>query len=358
MKKNLVRFAAVGVVAAALVAGSASLANAASVPTGSKAGYFLIDSGSGDAVAAGSKLAFTKDVSGSPVATNTAFDNTKSFEAPADATSVATFIAPRGSEKTKSAWKAFADNGFQTSDAGKRVTFMPAARLSSQTNGDINGVKANGGDYSLGFAFLNNNGNTIASDAIYFTYITVTAGTGEWTFDTPSASTTTPTDSSNSGQIGLETTTVAAQDGALSLSVPANSKATLGTATLVNNQSTSTGTLPEFSVVDQRVVSAKGWSLTASVADFALSTDATKTISAAQLSTTPKVVSAKTDAAGVVAKAATVVGSAASSFSFAEAPVGSGVGTTTLGGDLKFVAPSNAAAGTYTSKMTLTLVSK
>jgi hypothetical protein len=242
---------------------------------------------------------------------------------------------------------------------GTKNVFLPAAKLDAQTLGDIAGVRAAGGDWSFGFAFMNNNNLSIASDALYFTHITVTPGTGEWVFETPTG--TEPpvvTDPSLTGDIDLEATTVAAQDGALSLSVAADAKATLGAATLVNQLSTSTGTLPEFSVVDNRVVTRKGWTLTAGVADFSLVGDVTKTIDAKQFGTQPKIVGAGTTATGVELGNGQVAGSAQKSFTFASAPATQGVGTTVLGGDLRFVAPAEAPAGTYTSKRTLTLVSK
>jgi len=69
---------------------------------------------------------------------------------------------------------------------------------------------------------------------------------------------------------------------------------------------------------------------------------------------TPKVVG--TVIPGVTAAAAGAATTAGRPF--AEAGDGVDVGDTVLDADLKFVAPATAAAGTYTSKMTLTLTSK
>jgi hypothetical protein len=60
----------------------------------------------------------------------------------------------------------------------------------------------------------------------------------------------------------------------------------------------------------------------------------------------------------VTAGTPTTAGSASYPFAFAEASVSNGVGTSVIGGALTFVAPQDKAAGTYTSTLTLTLVSK
>jgi hypothetical protein len=151
--------------------------------------------------------------------------------------------------------------------------------------------------------------------------------------------------------INLSATTIAAAEGTLSLAVPAGTTATIGNPTLVNNQSTSTGTLGEITVKDGRFQTHKGWTLTSTVADFVAGTSS---IPASQLLVTPKIVGTAID--GVTAAAAGAATSAGRPF--AEAGDGATVGDTVLNADLKFVAPTNAAAGVYTSKMTLTLTSK
>ncbi|MDC5324594.1 hypothetical protein NRA33_18145, partial [Acinetobacter baumannii] len=89
---------------------------------------------------------------------------------------------------------------------------------------------------------------------------------------------------------------------------------------------------------------------TQSVQDFV---SGANTIAAANLAIAPKVTSTATNATA----ATTQTGGQGKPFAEA-APGTSSIGTTTLGADLTLVAPADAPAGTYTSKMTLTLVSK
>jgi hypothetical protein len=124
---------------------------------------------------------------------------------------------------------------------------------------------------------------------------------------------------------------------------------------LVNNKSTTTGTLPNVTVTDERIVSRQGWSISANVADFVNSSNNAITIGKTNLGIAPSIV---TNAGGVTAGAATTAGSATYPATFAEASVSNGVGTSVIGGNLTFVAPQDKAAGTYTSTLTLTLVSK
>jgi hypothetical protein len=198
----------------------------------------------------------------------------------------------------------------------------------------------------------------------FYRHIVVTAGTGAYTATaTTDVSTPTPTptataDPTLTGTIALSATTTAAVNGALSLSVPANAAASFGLPSLVNNKSTTTGTLPNVTVVDGRVVTRQGWTLSANVADFVNSSDNTVTIGKTFLGIAPSVVTGSTTATGVTAGTATVAGSATYPFTFAEGAAANTVGNSVIGGNLTFVAPQEKAAGTYTSTLTLTLVSK
>ncbi len=149
-------------------------------------------------------------------------------------------------------------------DPAKKTVLTPALLLNNLAGANYASVKANGGDFSAGLAFTSNNG-VIVEDAS-FAYITVKPG-GSWSYTAtvPAGGGTTPPAGGTSGDISLQATTVAPQDGALSLSVPAGAKATFGQAQLVNNKSTSTASLPEVTVTDDRVVSKKGWTLTQTV---------------------------------------------------------------------------------------------
>lgn len=343
---------AVGALAAALIGASASIALAAGEPVdtvGSSGDYFLVDSNTGTTAPAGTTIPWNSDYSGSPIAAGgfSAF-----FTGPADAVTVRTFISARGSERTPSAWLAYADSAFIP---GTQNVLMPSAQLSAQILGNALGVKSAGGNYSLGFAFMKGNNVQIASGAAYYDYITVTAGTGAWKFATPVAATPV-TPPSGAFTENLEVTTIQATDGALNLVAPANATAIIGNPTLVNNLSTSTGTLGQFSVQDARVVNHPGWTLTTTVSTFTKQGDTSTTIPNSQLGVKPVLVS--TTAAGVVTSPETIAGSAVYGAPFAQADNSAQVGDSNFNADLKFIAPANKPAGVYTSTLTLSLVSK
>lgn len=352
MKLNrLARVAAIGLAAAALVGMTATAASAQTKPANSTGAFYIANGETdGSVMTEGTVNGFEFAALGRPDTT----DVNTHFAADPTAESATLFISPRGSELNPSAWNA---TGVLAFVPGTKDIWLPSASLSSLTTpgaSSIDAVRAAGGDYSLGFAYMRNNGLNISTGGVYFAHIHVTAGSGSWTFlNSEAASTQPPVDPTMTGDIDLQATTVAAQDGNLSLSVPASAKVTFGAATLVDNRSTSTGTLPNVTVQDDRVVSHPGWTLSATVADFA----GPQTIDKKQLGWTPAVVTAGTTSTGAVAGAALSAGSANwGSAKLAAAPSGAGLGTTVLGANLTFVAPGDAPAGTYTSKMTLTLV--
>lgn len=352
-KKNVIRTAVVGAIAAVAIGLSAGAANAAT-PSGTAGAYYLQDPGTGVVMTAGSTIGWTYDVVGSKIPDTqdgtVANDALHAIAAPTGATGAYTFIAPRGQEEVRNSWIAWADNGISNPTAN--TTLYPAASLYAQTLGQPGSVKANGGDYSLGIAFTTNNGVTIITGYTYFTYIHVTAGSGDWTFDTPDA-VVPPQPTSGAFTENLQATTIAAQDGVLNLVAPVSTTAVIGNPALVNQLSTSTGSLGEFSVQDLRVVSHPGWTLTTTVADFV---NGSNTISKAQLGVAPKLVTAANS--GVTAAAAQVAGSAAYPAAFASATNAAAAGTSVFNADLTFVAPATAPAGTYTSTLTITLASK
>jgi hypothetical protein len=353
-KKATLAVTGIGVAAAMIIAGSVTAALAAGPggsPDGSSGPYYLVSANDLSQIPAGTTNAWTAEVVGSP---NPA-DQNAVFGCPADATTVRTFISPRGQEATPASWSAFAVGGFAPST--KNVLF-PEANLSAQISGAPASVKAAGGNYSLGVACMLNASN-VASTGIWFTHIVVTAATGAWTFDTPEGEgepdpCVVNPGSCLTGDIALEAETLAAQDGALSLVVAAGATASIGDPELVNGISTSTGELPEFQVIDQRVVSHPGWELTYTVAPFVNSSDVSEIIDAEQLGLVPAIVSTTAD--GVTAAGGQTAGSAAFPADFASATNAAQVGTTVLSGDLTFVAPVGYSAGTYTSTLTLTLV--
>lgn len=350
-RTSALKAAAAAALALVLVGTGVTAAQAANTPAGSTEPFYIFDATTENLVKDGEAIAFDQLVAGYPVGEG--FSNyDKMFTGPDKATGVFVFVSPRGGERDTSKWLGSQMNAFN--DPAKKTVLTPALLLNNLAGANYASVKANGGDFSAGLAFTSSNG-VIVEDAS-FAYITVKPG-GSWSYTAtvPAGGGTTPPAGGTSGDISLQATTVAPQDGALSLSVPAGAKATFGQAQLVNNKSTSTASLPEVTVTDDRVVSKKGWTLTQTVAAF---TSDAASFSSANLGVGPKVNPTGTTSTGVVPATAQTAGSAVYPSTFASAAAGSGVGVTKLGADLTLVAPSDAPAGTYTSKMTLTLVSK
>ncbi|WP_440710575.1 hypothetical protein [Herbiconiux sp. YIM B11900] len=351
-RKTIVRAAAVGVVAVALVAGSAVAAHAADTvpPTvGSKGPYYIGDAGDGSIIPAGTELDFDYALIGMPSADPAQIEAV--FPGTADGETVRTFISPRGSEHTPTQWTAWADSAFKT---GTKDVIYPAVTLGAQILGNQSTVRA-GGNFSVGFAFMKNNNLNLADGDVYFTYITVQPN-GKWTFATPSG--TGPVDpepSADSFDVNLEAVTTSAPDGALSLVAPASNTATIGNPALVEGLSTSTGSLGDFSVVDERFQTHPGWTLTTTVTQFTNAADSSKIINASQLGVAPKLVEPN---AAVTLANPQVAGSATYPSVFAQTGDAAAAGTAKFNADLKFVSPANMPAGTYTSKLTLTLASK
>ncbi|MFF2051044.1 hypothetical protein ACFVU2_05525 [Leifsonia sp. NPDC058194] len=348
MKKSKIAIVATTMAAtAALVAVAASPALAATQANGSDGPAYLFNNDAGEFSANGSTVQWLDDISLTPVTS----DPYAAFQCSADATGYRTFWTDPGTERQPLGYKAY--SSLLPLNPGKTV-IGPNTRPQGQL-GAKDQIKANGGNYSIGFACLKDNGVNLAASGVWYFTAHITAGTGAYTFDAQTETPTNPGNPSQTGDIALEATTVAAQDGALSLVVPSGAKATLGTASLVGGLSTSTGTLPAFTVDDQRVVSKPGWNLTASTANFVNGADASKTIDAKQLGVKPTIA---TNPGGVVAGTEHVAGDATAFSGFASAPAGTGTGATSLSADLKLVAPAGTPAGTYASTMTLTLVSK
>lgn len=104
------------------------------------------------------------------------------------------FISPRGHENHKTDWNSYLAFAM---DSGKvyapSLTPENTATVGEAASGGPVGaaaVKAAGGDYSLGFAVYDNATSTIKYES--FLYITVTAGTGDWTYSTPAPAATAP----------------------------------------------------------------------------------------------------------------------------------------------------------------------
>ncbi|TFB84058.1 hypothetical protein E3O44_16355 [Cryobacterium algoricola] len=301
---------------------------------------------------------FSEDLySGSTAA---AYD--EAFLCPATATSAKLFLSPVGSERTPNTWAAYAESAFAIGRPKEVVapTLTPSTLINGTPGAQAS--KTSGGRFSLGLACTSNNGATVVG-AFYRT-INMTAVTGAFTIEAQSdvvvtpTSTPTPVPTEMTGSVALAPSITAAKNGALSLSVQAGAAATFSAPSLVNNKSTTLGTLGAVTVVDDRVVTRNGWDLSANVADFVNSADATSTISKVQLGLAPSVTPAGTAATGVTAAAAQVAGSASYPAAFASGAAANTVGNSVLNAGLTFVAPQEKAAGTYTSTLTLTVVSK
>jgi hypothetical protein len=350
LNRRITRLAAVGVAVMAIVAGAAVVqsANAATQANGSDGAVYIGDSLSNALVPAGQTLAWTDDTFGFGDPSNVATP----YVCPVDATGSVTFVAPKGQERTVANWSGTGTSLF--APAGTKNVAQFNTSLYGQNGPSYATVKSSGGDYSVGLACTINNGTKLASAGVYFASIHVTAVTGDYTVTQPDTAVVTPPASGSFDQT-LQANTLAAVDGNLNLIAPTNATATIGNPVLdpITKLSTSTGVLGDFSVQDDRVVSHPGWTLTSTVTDFV---NGSTTIDKKQLGIAPKLVSTETTGAAVAA--AQVAGSGVYPSSFAATDASGAVGKTVLNADLKFVAPASAPAGTYTSKLTLTLASK
>jgi hypothetical protein len=358
MNKKSIRFTAVSLAAATFVASIATMSVAATQTNGSAGPLHIYRSGT--LVDPASTMPWTQSL----IASSSSTSISSPITCPVGATGYAVFLSPRGSEGTKSSWNAWNVGDF-TSGQDVLTPNLRPSNLSLSGASSAAAVKAAGGNYSLGVACTSNNHATIG--ATFYRHIVVTAGSGDFTAtatadvepsSTPTG-TATPNPVATSGTVALSATTIESVEGALSLAIAAPASTTFGTATLVDNKSTSTGALPNVTVVDERYNTMRGWDLKATVADFVKTGDATTTIAASNLGIAPSVVTGSTTAAGVTAGTARTAGTSfASPFTFASAAASQVVGTSVIGGTLTFVAPVGKPAGTYTSTLTLTLTSK
>jgi hypothetical protein len=355
LKNKTTRLVIIGTALLAVVAGAAvaTTANAATQANGSQDKVYIGDSISNALVPAGNTFGWTDDTFGFGDSANVATP----YVCPADATGSIGFVAPATQEYTIANWSGTTLSSFVT---GTKTVSQFNTSLYAHTGALMGGVKAVGGNYSVGFACTINNLTKLASTGVFFASVHISAG-GAYTVDQPTEPVVAPpvTPPSGSQSLNLKATTLAAQDGVLSLLAPANSTVLIGNPVLdpTTHLSVSTGKLGNVTVSDGRVVTHKGWDLTTAVSAFTLEGDSTKTIPAAQLGLAPKIVS-KPNSSVVTAAAAQVAGSATYTSPFASADSSAYVGSTVVDADLTFVAPATAAAGTYDSTLTLTLTSK
>ena len=156
--------------------------------------------------------------------------------------------------------------------------------------------------------------------------------------------------------ISANVATLVPTDGEFSLTNLSGAVVNLTNPTIVNGQSVVSGQLGDFQVTDLRQVSKAGWSLGTTVTSFVKGSD---TIANTALGIAPKTVSQLgSGATAPTTGAATVSGSAVYPWDFAALAAGGFSGYTKYNADLVFTAPTGSPAGTYTSTLTLTLLSK
>jgi hypothetical protein len=155
--------------------------------------------------------------------------------------------------------------------------------------------------------------------------------------------------------IDADVAALAPSDGEFSLINTSGASVHLTNPVIVGGQSVVSGELGTFKVTDLRQVSKPGWKLSTNVADFTKGTD---TIAKSALGIAPKVVSqAGSGATAPTLGTALVSGSATYPWDFATLAGGAFSGVSTYNADLVFTAPAGKPAGTYSSTITLTLVS-
>jgi hypothetical protein len=124
------------------------------------------------------------------------------------------------------------------------------------------------------------------------------------------------------------------------------------------NGSLSSAKLGKLLVTDLRKVSKPGWDLTTTVGTFTRQ-GGTDTIANSALGIAPSLVKqAGTGATAPTLGSAMAAGSGSYPYTFATVANGGWSGQSSYDADLSFLAPSSAPAGTYSSTLTMTLVSK
>jgi hypothetical protein len=157
------------------------------------------------------------------------------------------------------------------------------------------------------------------------------------------------------GQETINVGVSAVSSGSLTLTV-SSTPVTMTTPKNIGTALDSTGALSPVSVSDSRQPSQPGWDLTGSASDFAAGAN---TFTGNALGWTPAISTPNT-ANDVTAGAAVTANSPGlkTAAPLASAAVGKGAGTTVLGGALDLQIPFSTPAGSYSSTMTITLISK
>jgi hypothetical protein len=171
---------------AAGVLSSGTLTGCASTPPScTDAPTFLVDNTTATTIPVGTRRPWDDRngvvVSAQPVPANTGDSSWAIFAPAPGASSYVTFLAPAGSERAPNTWRLWNDP--VPIDAG---ALLPAAWPGNFSHGSQAPVKATGGTYSMGVAYLDRPGLESAKVVkVYITTIQVTPGTGDWTFSDP-----------------------------------------------------------------------------------------------------------------------------------------------------------------------------
>jgi hypothetical protein len=168
--------------AAAISFGSLSGCASAGTPSCTNAPVFLLDNTTATTITPGAPREWDDRngvvLSARPVPADIGDSSWANFAPVSGATSFVMFLAAPGAEHTPNSWRLWGD--VAPIDAGVQ---LPAAWPGNFDHGDGAPVKASGGTYSMGIAYLD--GSSLDSAqviAAYLTTVTITAGTGQWTF--------------------------------------------------------------------------------------------------------------------------------------------------------------------------------
>ncbi|MFG6504475.1 hypothetical protein [Microbacterium sp. P05] len=281
---------------------------------------------------------------------NTGFDQYDTyFQGPAAATNVSVFLSNRGEERDTSKWISRGPNAF--ADPAAKTVLTPMLAPEDTAGTALANVKANGGDYSLGIAYTSGAGVTV--EAPTFVHIKVLPG-GNYTYEASNSTIVDPpAEGAQTADININAGVIEG-DGALKLTVPTTSVTLDAPVINAAGLSEANGSITGIQVDDTRkTADRKGWNLTQSVNNFV---SGANTIDKKNFGVTPMVINTTQ---GATPAAPQPAGSAVYPAPFASAEAGTTAGTgTTLSAGLKLIAPAGTPAGTYTSTMTLTLVSK
>lgn len=250
----------------------------------------------------------------------------------------------QGGNVTLTATVAASDTA--TNDAAGRVEFFDGAASlgSTAVSGGTAALSVSGlavGTNSITAKFEPTDSTAFAGSTSAAVTVTVTSG-----------STTPPP---GGGQETINVNIQQAAGGDLTLTVD-NTPVALSTPNNIGTALESTGSLSPVTVTDSRVPVEPGWDVTGSVSDF---TSGANTISGNDLGWSPKIATQDT-ARDVTAGSGVTAGSPGlkSPAPLAAAAANHGAGTTVLGADLDLRVPVDTAAGSYSSTLTVTLLSK